>query len=201
MELTERGKHRDSSNIIWSFIGSLPLLTPLKKNQPPLNIFLMCLGVCFFLWRSVCLHTITFWFPHAFVSLCHTICCLIIFHCRDSHALCSNPLNRLMSSYCRLFLFEKKHDKVTHTHTRAYFMYSMYIYVSFSFPVLSSLLLLLPMIHYSITSQLHSSICPIRPERQSGTVLSVICPCGGPVRGSPFWSQHTGGTVVYGLPK
>lgn len=201
MELTEHSKHRDSSNIIWSFIGSLPLLTPLKKkNQPPLKIFLMRPGV-FFLLRSVCLHTITFWFPHAFVSLCHTICCLIIFHCRDSQALCSNPLNRFNVFLLSAFFYLKRNTTKSHTHPRAYFMYSMYIYVSFAFPVLSSLLLLLPMIHYSITSQLHSSICPIRPERQSGTVLSVICPCGGPVRGSPFWSQHTGGMVVYGLPK
>lgn len=46
------------------------------------------------------------------------------------------------------------------------------------------LLLLLPTVHYSLASQLHSSICPIRPERQSGTVLPVIRPRGGPVRAS-----------------
>lgn len=66
-----------------------------------------------------------------------------------------------------------------------------------SFPLFSSPLLL-PMVQYSIASQLHSSICPITPERQSGTVLSVIRPCGGPVRAtrwnaSPFWSHHAGG--------
>lgn len=46
------------------------------------------------------------------------------------------------------------------------------------------LLFLLPLVHYSFTRQLHSSICPIRPERQSRTVLSVIRPRGGPVRAS-----------------
>lgn len=45
------------------------------------------------------------------------------------------------------------------------------------------LFFLLP-VQRSAASQLHASICPIRPERQSRTILSVIRPHGGPARAS-----------------
>lgn len=56
---------------------------------------------------------------------------------------------------------------------------------------------LLPLVRYSLASQPRcSSICPIRPERQSRTVLSVIRPRGGPVRCLIVW--RAGGAAVYG---